>query len=265
MTGPQSPVSGVKSVRDLTEDEKVQLGIYHTMDHELARRQLRDDCLCGKVRVQQDRAIADAILGTRVLDVGSGYGTLTRKLRRRGLQVTALEPHKETRDLAREWFGVSSSAEDVYSVPLEPDTIDTAIFRESVEHLDMELTLARLAELGVKRVLIFQSNLNGKLRLTRWWLQHAEFNPKPRLYYEEALARHGFVVKSVTHRDVVAFPLSGGLLLKQRFPRIDAAEKLLVAVDDALARTFDAVGLGPVTCWRFLIVADHAKAAEHRG
>lgn len=264
MTGPESSVSGVKSVRDLSEDDKVRLGIYHTLDHEFVRRQLQHDCLCGKVRVRQDRAIADAILGTRVLDVGSGYGTLTRNLRQRGLHVTALEPHKETRDLAREWFGVHSSADDVYSVPLEAGSIDTVIFRESVEHLDMELTLARLADLAVKRVLIFQSNLNWMLRITRGWLNHEEFNPKPRAYYEQALTRHGFAVKSVTHRDLVAFPLSGGFLVKQRFPHVAGAEDLLVAVDEVLGRALDTIGLGPLTCWRYLIVADQTATVAGR-
>lgn len=249
-------MSMARSVRDLTEEEKIQLGIYHDMDHEFARRQLQDDCLCRKVRDSQDELIRAAIAGTRVLDVGSGYGTLTRELRKRGLFVTALEPHAETRRLALEWFGVSASPDDVYSAPLEPRSIDTAIFRESVEHLDMELALSRLRELAVGRVLIFQSNLNWMLRLTRAWLAHEEFNPKTRRYYEEALARHGFAVKSVIHRDVVAFPLSGGLLVKQKCPRIEIAERLLVRVDESLGRAFDAVGFGPLACWRFLIVAD---------
>ena len=261
MTSPESSVPGGKRVQDLSEDDKVRLGIYHTLDHEFVRRQLQHDCLCGKVRIRQDRAIADAVLGTRVLDVGSGYGTLTRALRQRGLHVTALEPHKETRDLARDWFGVDSSADDVYSVSLEPGSIDTVIFRESVEHLDMELALARLTGLAVQRVLIFQSNLNWMLKLTRAWLGHEEFNPKPRLYYEQALARHGLTVKSVIHRDFVAFPLSGGFLLKQRFPHVSGAEDLLVAVDEVIGSALDTIGLGPLTCWRYLIVADNANLA----
>lgn len=242
------------NVRELSEDDKVRLGIYHTMDHEFVRGQV--ERLCGKVRARQDRAIRRWVLGQSVLDVGSGYGTLTHDLRQHGFHVISLEPHEETRALALEWFGVSSLGDDIYSVQLKPGSIDTVIFRESVEHLDMELALSRMADISARRVIIFQSNLNWMLKITRAWMGHEEFNPKARPYYEDALARHGFKVVSVVHRDVVAFPLSGGFLLKQRFPRIEMAENLLVAVDEAVGRTLNAVGFGPMLCWRYLIAAD---------
>src|SRR5262249_2025894 len=146
--------------------------------------------------------------------------------------------------------------EDLYSVPLERGAIDTAIFRESVEHLDMELALERLAHLAVKRVIIFQSNLHWMLKVVRKTLGHEEFNPRERPYYEDALARHGFSIGAVKHRDVIAFPLSGGLLFEQRVPRIDAIERALVALDQHLGAALDAVGLGPALCWRYMIVAD---------
>jgi SAM-dependent methyltransferase len=247
-------MADLPNVRELSDDDKVRLGIYHTMDHDFVRGQV--DRLCGKVRARQDGAIRRAIVGSNVLDVGSGYGTLTRDLRRHGFNVIALEPHDETRALALEWFGVSSSGDDIYTARLNPGSIDTVIFRESVEHLDMELALSRMAEISAKRVIIFQSNLNWMLKISRAWMGHEEFNPKARPYYEGALARHGFKVVSVVHRDVVAFPLSGGFLLKQRFPRIETAEKVLVAVDEALGATLNATGLGPMLCWRYLLVAD---------
>jgi SAM-dependent methyltransferase len=247
-------MTDLPNVRELSDDDKVRLGIYHTMDHEFVRGQVRR--LCGKVRARQDSAIRRAIVGQRVLDVGSGYGTMTRDLRRYGFDVIALEPHEETRALALEWFGVSSLGDDIYTAQLTPGSVDTVIFRESVEHLDMELALSRMADISVKRVIIFQSNLNWMLKTARAWMGHEEFNPKARPYYEDALARHGFKIVSVSHRDVIAFPLSGGFLLKQRFPRIESLENLLVAVDEFLGNMLNAVGLGPALCWRYLIVAD---------
>jgi hypothetical protein len=141
-------------------------------------------------------------------------------------------------------------------MPLEPGAFDTVIFRESVEHLDMELALSRIEQAGIRRVIIFQSNLNLMLRIARTWMGHEEFNPKTRPFYERVLARHGFPSPSVTYRDVLAFPLSGGFLLPQRFPRNEAAEKLLVSVDQRLGQSFNALGLGSVLCWRYLMVAD---------
>jgi SAM-dependent methyltransferase len=252
----------MRDVRELTDEDKVRLGIYHTSDHELARRQLQGTGLCALVRERQDKAIGDAVVGTRVLDIGSGYGTMTLALRRRGFEVMALEPHQETRDLARAWFGIESVPWDVYTAPLSPGAIDTAIFRESVEHLDMELALARLAELAVARVIIFQSNLNWMLKLARLWIRQDEFNPLERPAYEGALRRHGFTICSVTYRDVVAFPLSGGLLFDQRFPRVPRAERAWVALDEALGRSINRIGLGSLLSWRYLIVADLATPAH---
>lgn len=249
----------VPDVRNLSEEEKVQLGIYHTSDHDLARQHLVR--LCGKVREKQDALIRRAIAGRRVLDVGSGYGNLSSHLVGHGFDVIPLEPHAETRELARNWFGVESRGEDIYSVQAEPGTIDTVIFRESVEHLDFELALARVIELEARRVIVFQSNLNWLLKWARGRIGHEEFRPLPFAYYRDTLRQSGFAIARVVYRDVVAFPLSGGFVAKQRVPPHDGLERLTVAVDEGVATVVNALGLGPYLCWRYLLVADNTKVA----
>lgn len=242
-------------VRTLSEEDKVRLEIYHQSDHDLARRNLTR--LYGKLRDQQDALIRDAIVGTRVLDVGSGYGTLSRSLAGHGFDVVPLEPHAETRDLARRWFGIESCGEDIYSLSLAPGTVDTVIFRESVEHLDFELALSRVLELRARRVIIFQSNLNWILTWARRRLGHEEFQPQPFTYYSDALRQHGWTIARVVYRDVAAFPLSGGFVTKQRFPPHDGFERLAVAADQVLGSIVNAAGLGPWLCWRYLLAADN--------
>jgi 2-polyprenyl-3-methyl-5-hydroxy-6-metoxy-1,4-benzoquinol methylase len=53
--------------------------IIHEEDHAWNRRKLTG--LYGRVADQQNRAILSCVVGERVLDVGPGYGNLTRAAR----------------------------------------------------------------------------------------------------------------------------------------------------------------------------------------
>lgn len=85
-------------VRNLSD--KIRFGIYHTPDHELARRHM--DHLCGKVRKKQDALIRRSVVGRRVLGVGFGYGNLSRHLANHGFDIEPPEPFAETCELARQ-------------------------------------------------------------------------------------------------------------------------------------------------------------------
>ena len=88
----------------MTEEELYRLNIYHAADDGYSEKQLHS--LYGLVNEDQDREIISAVQGKRVLDVGAGYGSLSRRLKEAGFEVTAIEPNQHTRALAKKWNNV---------------------------------------------------------------------------------------------------------------------------------------------------------------
>lgn len=86
---------------------------------------------------RQDARIADLVRGRTVLEVGAGYGALTKRLGGAGFQVTGIDPHRESRARALEWFGVELLDRDIYASGLPTRGFDTVVLREVGEHLDL--------------------------------------------------------------------------------------------------------------------------------
>ncbi|MGV3722780.1 MAG: class I SAM-dependent methyltransferase [Actinomycetota bacterium] len=75
--------------------------------------------------------------GSRVLDIGCGFGAIARSLAARGCKVTGIEPDPERRAAAapaceRVLDGV---AERLGELDLEPESFDVIIFADVLEHL----------------------------------------------------------------------------------------------------------------------------------
>lgn len=64
--------------RSMASEEMHQANIFHKVNSDKCRRRL--DTLYGLVAREQNRDIAAVIEGKDVLDVGAGYGVLTRQL-----------------------------------------------------------------------------------------------------------------------------------------------------------------------------------------
>ena len=240
-------------VTKLTEEEKYSLDIYHKTDPAYDRGKL--ERFYGRIARDQNLLIAKSIKGKKVLDVGAGYGLLSRMLLDHGFDVVAIDPNEECSRLAKEWYDVDVLRQEIYEVEFPDGYFDTVILREVVEHLDVERALEEIKRVAGSELIVFQSNLHLPLRLIRWLKRHREFNEKPLEYYVQVVQAAGYKVEEVSFRDVVAFPLSGGFVTRQWFPENVRLQNGLMKLDDLLNHLLKLTGLQRFFCWRFMLYA----------
>lgn len=238
----------------MTEEDLYRLNIYHSSDENHSKKQLHS--LYGLVNEDQDRLIISTVHGNRVLDVGAGYGTLSRRLRDAGFAITAIEPNPHTRKIAKKWNDINELPYGIYETPFEDNYFDTVILRECVEHLDIPAAMGEISRICKRRVLIFQTNLNPLITLARKRIGHEEFNPQKLPYYQTQLVNAGFKTQTVIFRDPLAFPLSGGYHARQLVPRYPSVEHAVLSLDKMITRMFFIPKVASLFCWRYLLISD---------
>lgn len=244
-------------VTNLTEEQKYELEIYHKTDTSFDRVKL--ESFYGRIAREQNLYIASKITGKKVLDAGAGYGYLSRILLDAGFEVVAIDPNEECSQLAKQWYDVDVLRQEIYNVEFPDKYFDTVILREVVEHLDFERALEEINRITARELIIFQSNLNLILQLSRFLTRHKEFNERNMGYYVNTLKNAGYIVENVSYRDVIAFPLSGGYVTRQWFPENQLLQNWLIRADDLLNRFLKMTGLQTFFCWRFMICATKQK------
>lgn len=246
-------------VTKLTEEQKYELEIYHKTDPKFDHLKLSS--FYGRIAREQNLYISSKIKGKKVLDAGAGYGFLTRILLDAGFEVSAIDPNEECGQLAKKWYDVDVLRQEIYKVDFPDRYFDTVILREVVEHLDFERALEEISRITDGELIIFQSNLNLILQVSRFLTRHKEFNERNMEYYVHTLKNAGYAVDRVFYRDVIAFPLSGGFVTRQWFPENRFLQNWLIKADDILNRLLEMTKLQRFFCWRFMIYASKKRIA----
>lgn len=246
--------------QQLTRREMIERDIIHDEDHERNRRKLKG--LYGRVADAQNRLIVTHCTGRRVLDVGAGYGNLTAALRAAGLEAIAIEVDAEKIALARQWYGVEVEAGDIHATRFPDAAFDTVIFREVINHLRLEEAIREAARLATRRIIIFQHNRIWPLRAALRLFGHHEHASYSVDGVNSLLRSAGFGHIRVRHRDVIAFPLSGGYIGRQLVPSWRWLGGLLMGLDWAAAGFVNALRLGRWCCFRRLLIADRYGTDE---
>lgn len=85
------------------------------------------------------RALSASLVapGSRVLDVGCGWGTVAEMLHRKGCRVVGVEPDPERRQVAAQHCDqlLDGTAEGLGSLGLAPASFDAVLFTDVLEHL----------------------------------------------------------------------------------------------------------------------------------
>lgn len=232
--------------------ELYRLHIFHETDHARNLRRLKSDLL-GWVVAAQDQAIRQLILGRSVLDVGAGYGTLAKLLIDTGHEVTAIDPHRASRELARQWFGVEILDATIYALPFADRSFETVILRDVIEHLDLPDAIAQATRLADRAVVVYCSALSAAQRLARRLLRHEEYRSWTPNDVTAALRSSGFRVDVVQPMSFIEIPLSGGFVGPQLWPHIRWTYPLALAIERALQRTIGRLPIARHLAWRTLI------------
>jgi SAM-dependent methyltransferase len=244
----------VADLTQMSEEELYRLNIYHASDANYCKKQLNS--LYGLVNEVQDQTILNAVYGRKILDVGAGYGELSKRLKLAGFCVTAIEPNPKTREIAKKWNNIEELDCDIYHTPFDDCFFDTVILRECVEHLDFNEAMKEIKRICASRVLVFQTNLNPIIKHARKTIGHEEYNPRKLNYYKKKLDEFGFSKQKVIFRDSFAFPISGGYHARQLIPRVPSLEHAVLGVDNTITKIFQLTGLAPLFCWRYLLISD---------
>ena len=75
--------------------------------------------------------------GSRMLDIGCGWGEVAQRLQAKGCAVTGVEPDPERCNAAAQWCErtLEGTAEGLAALGLEPAGFDALVFADVLEHL----------------------------------------------------------------------------------------------------------------------------------
>lgn len=239
---------------EFSEEELYRLNIYHITDDEYCKKQLGS--LLGLLNEDQDRDIIKSVYGNRILDIGAGNGVLSKSLKEAGYEVTAIEPHAHTRELAKKWNDVDELPYNIYSTPFDDNYFDTVILRECGEHLDLVEAGKEIKRICNTRIIVFGANVNPLITLARIIRGQEEFNLQTIDYYQTLLKELGYPHQHWFFRDSFALPISGGYQHKQLIPRNKSIECLVLSVDKVITKFLLLFGIESFFFWRYLLVAD---------
>jgi SAM-dependent methyltransferase len=197
--------------------------VVHEFDETLVRSNL-EGCY-GLIMRQIYQRILDDLPKARLLDCGCGFGLFSHEASKRGLDIVSLDIDDQSIRIAQQLFGLPVRKESIYKTSLPDKSRDVAVFFDSIQHLDLQYVLPELERLGVKAVIVYESNVhNPLLRFYRAATGHEESHQYPPSCLVHTFQQSGFRLRQMRYDNLLSLPISGGLQrrplpLLHRFPR----------------------------------------------
>jgi SAM-dependent methyltransferase len=207
----------------------------------------------GRVAKDQNESILQHISGATLLEVGCGFGQFVKQADTQ-IRAFGIDHDIDALRTGRKVFDIDLALSDSYSLCFRNQSIDTIVLRETAHHLDMHKALPEFARVSTKKLVIFEPNINFFVRLARKIIRHRDYEA-PLKVLVRVLEDNGYEVQNVSFRDVLAFPLSGGLVGYELVPHIKWLERFILEFDHLLVKVLKYVGIERYFCWRYLIVA----------
>jgi SAM-dependent methyltransferase len=207
--------------------------------------------------------ISSKISGTKILDVGCGYGSLVNFLTELDLMVEGIDHNEHSVEIAETLFPSArvrlSGAE--YLDESRYGTYDTVVLKDCLHHLVGEGDLDRSFK-GIRRMLkdngrlvIFDPNPILLLRLGRKLIFHRDTEVTLALALT-ILEKHKFRIKEVSFYELIGLPLSGGYVGVRFVPNMKFLNSTIAFLNDLLSKAINTIGLGRYFLLRYLICAD---------
>jgi SAM-dependent methyltransferase len=238
----------------------LEQNVIHEFDAALVRRNLRG-CY-GQTATRFYCTMFPHILGTRVLDVGCGFGLFSHLCKQRGFHVHSIDIDEQSLEIARSEFQLDCRLESVYETSLAGDSIDTVAFNDVICHLEFSRLMPEIHRLRANRLILFDSNIaNPLLNGYRRWSGHEEFRDYTLREIVDNVEHMGFRKVHSAYHNYLCLPISGGLQrnplpLAHRFPGS------IFFFDRVLQAIVPWMGLSRFLAFRYLAIFDKDDAAK---
>lgn len=225
--------------------------------------------LWGLIDQRHNELLAGQLLGSRVLDVGCGYGSLVNYLIGRGFDAEGWDADPAAIERGRRLFPRARLAVRSLENPVGPPVApyDAIVLKDALHHLvhegDIDAAFARIRRLlrAGGRLVLSDPNPTWLLRAARAIVGHEDPEASSELALQ-LLARHGFTVRRLQFHETIGLALSGGYVGIRLVPNWLPLNRAVASVNQGLSDLVDRVGLGRGCCWRYLIAADLTGAGE---
>lgn len=219
--------------------------------------------LWGRIDRQHNELIAQRLTGSRILDVGCGYGSLVAFLTDRGYRAEGIDYERGNIAVAREMFPSvnvrQANGEDLADIP--DRSTDSIVLKDCMHHLvgegDVQAAFRAFKRVLVPqgRIVILDPNPNLIVRTARALVAHKD--PEASLACTlDILEKNGFQVRGVAFYETIGLPLSGGYVGPRLVPAIGFIERAVALANKLSSTAANGIGLGKVVCWRYIVHAD---------
>ncbi len=240
---------------DLTTVPRKQLvdtHIIHEFDGELVAKNAKG---CYGELIRRFHAPILAILaGRRVLDCGSGFGLFSRQAIDAGFEVASIDIDDVSIEIARRISRIEVDRRSVYDTQLPADSIDVAVCFDSIQHFELENFIPELHRLGVKQLVVYDSNTsNPLLKAYRKAARHEESHDSTREDLVAAFTKAGFELVVTRYENFISLPVSGGFQ-RRPLPFLGKFPAAVYRLDRAVESMFRRLRLDRLLAFRLLLV-----------
>ena len=219
--------------------------------------------LWGLIDRQHNALIASRLAGTKVLDIGCGYGALVAYLATKGFDAQGVDFDGEAVTVANKLFPEAkvslANAESLDEYPAH--SFDSVILKDALHHLVCEgdfvkaaATFRRLLVPG-GRLVILDPNPTWLVRLARRVSAHDDVEASPARAVA-VLRENSFTVRGMEYYETIGLPLSGGYVGVRFVPNVGVLNHAVAGCNRGVSWLVNRVGLGRQLCWRYIIHAD---------
>jgi ubiquinone/menaquinone biosynthesis C-methylase UbiE len=210
----------------------------------------------GDVDNKINTKISESVTGSKVLDVGTGFGSLSNFLHKKGYDVVGTDILDLSIEAAKDRYPHCLFLKVENEVqPFEDQTFDTVILRDVIHHVkdesDVNLFISEIDRVAKNRIIICDPNPQFILRFSRKLIGHVD--PECTAKEARSIFEGKFIQTDLQYSILYTLPLSGGYVGMQIIP--DYLGKLAIFIENGIESLLWSSILEKIS-WRYFLILD---------